>query len=158
MTSRDGRPPWSFLLFGFPRNSTVECVVYSREMVGITRVACRSRLLLRGIRIVVVDDARLLGKSKQVVSRSRKKGRKGESKGLVRKSEIKRVTRAPTTDVDPRERKDQSVARSPRLTETKREDGQSSETRGEERRRGVQVWLGWSARRFCREFDFGGRE
>lgn len=73
--------------------------------------------------MVVVDDGRLLGQCRE------------RKEGLVRKSEIKRVTRAPTTDVDPRERKDQSVARWPRLTETKRKDGQSSEARGEERRR-----------------------
>lgn len=61
------------------------------------------------------------------------KERKWERKGVVRRNEIKRVTRAPTTDVDPQGRKDQSTGAVAR-TEARRRERMANRERDEVRR------------------------
>jgi hypothetical protein len=74
-TSRDGCRPQSLLQGGFPRNAAVECVRCYREMVEITRVACRFQLLLRRSGMIAVDDCQLPRRNESLLARERKEGR-----------------------------------------------------------------------------------
>jgi hypothetical protein len=76
--------------------------------------------------------ARAVGKGRFLLGKERKL----ERKGVVRRNEIKRVTRAPTTDVDPQGRKDQSTGAVARIEERRRERMANRERRGKKRRGG----------------------
>jgi hypothetical protein len=80
-TSRYRCSRQSFLLIGIPRNAPGECVRYNREMVGITRVACRSQLLSRRLGTNVVDYSCIPGDSERsLLARERKEvGKKRRS-------------------------------------------------------------------------------